>query len=209
MKKGRSIAIAAVLALAMVAGFVAVRKYAPPSARGDSAVIRLGPSAEIGGPFDLVDHRGRAVSDRDFLGRYVLIYFGYSFCPDICPTELQRMASALDALGAEGKAVVPVFITVDPERDTGKHLGAYVRAFHPRMVGLTGSKNAIAAAAKAYKVFYRKAGQGPDYLVDHTSFTYVVGPKGAVRVIFRTGTAPEAMARELRRLLHTLGNQPS
>lgn len=203
MKTGRLIVIAAVLALAVAAGFIAVRKYAPPPAQGDRDIIPLGPSADIGGPFDLVDPRGRAVSDRDFLGRHMLIYFGYSSCPDICPTELQRMASALDILGPEGKAVVPVFITVDPERDTGKHLGAYVRAFHPRMVGLTGSRAAIKSAAKVYKVFYRKSGAGADYLMDHTSFIYVVGPKGAVRSIFRAGAAPEAMARELRRLLQS------
>ncbi len=203
MKKGALIAIAAVLALAVAAGFIAVRKYAPPPARGDRDVIPLGPSAEIGGPFDLIDPRGRATTDRDFLGRHMLIYFGYSSCPDVCPLDLKRMASALDILGAEGKSVVPVFITIDPERDSSKRLGAYVRAFHPRMVGLTGSRAAIKAVTNAYKVFYRKADQGAEYLMDHTSFIYVIGPKGAVRSIIRAGAAPEIMARELRRLLQS------
>ncbi len=203
MKKGALIAIAAVLAVAVVAAFIMVRKYAPPPARGDNAVIRLGPSAEIGGPFSLVDPGGRAVTDRDFLGRHMLIYFGYSSCPDVCPLDLKRMATALDILGPEGKSVVPVFITIDPERDKAKRLGDYVRAFHPRMVGLTGSRAAIRAVTNAYKVFYRKADQGAEYLMDHTSFVYVIGPKGAVRSIIRAGTAPEIMAREIRHQLQT------
>ena len=203
MKKGALIAIAAALTVAVVAAFIVVQKYAPPPARGDNAVIRLGPTAEIGGSFDLVDHRGRAVSDRDFLGRYALIYFGYSSCPDVCPLDLRRMATALDILGPEGKSVVPVFITIDPERDSGKHLGAFVRAFHPRMVGLTGPEAAIKAVTNAYKVFYRKSGQGGGYLMDHTSFIYVIGPKGTVRSIIRAGTAPEIMAQEIRYLLRS------
>lgn len=203
MKKGALIAITAALVVAVTAAFILVQKYAPPPARGDNAVIRLGPSAEIGGPFDLVDPGGRAVTDRDFLGRHMLIYFGYSSCPDVCPLDLQRMASALDILGPEGKSVVPVFITIDPERDSGKHLGDYVRAFHPRMVGLTGPEAAIKSVTNAYKVFYRKASQGAEYLMDHTSFIYVIGPKGAVRSIIRADTAPEIMAREIRRLLQT------
>ena len=203
MKKGALIAISAALAVAVAAAFGLVQKYAPPPARGDNAVIRLGPTAEIGGSFDLVDHRGRAVTDRDFLGRHMLIYFGYSSCPDVCPLDLRRMASALDILGPEGKSVVPVFITIDPERDRGKHLGDYVGAFHPRMVGLTGTKAATKAAANAYKVFYRKASQGGEYLMDHTSFIYVIGPKGIPRSIIRAGTAPEIMAQEIRHQLRS------
>lgn len=158
--------------------------------------------AELGGPFTLTDHTGRRVSDTDFRGRFLLIYFGYAYCPDVCPTELQAIARAIDLLGPAADRVVPVFITVDPARDDVAHMAEYVRAFHPRMVGLTGSEAEIAAVAKAYKVYHRKApGTAPgarDYLVDHTSFIYLVGPDGKVVTLFRGGTAPEAVAAAVR-----------
>ncbi len=111
--------------------------------------------ALFGGPFQLVDHNGRSVTDRDFAGRFMLIYFGYTHCPDICPTDLSGMAAALDRIGPLTQRLQPLFITVDPERDTGPILRDFARALHPGLLGLTGSPEQIAAAAKAYRVHRR------------------------------------------------------
>lgn len=152
--------------------------------------------ADIGGPFELVDHTGKAVTDKSFRGQYLLIYFGYGYCPDVCPTELANMATAMDILGPKAEKVTPIFITVDPERDTPEFLLDYVKNFHPRMVGLTGTPENIAAVAKAYKVYYAKSrkSDGDDYLMDHTSYVYLMGPDGKFLAIFRGQTAPAEIA---------------
>jgi cytochrome oxidase Cu insertion factor (SCO1/SenC/PrrC family) len=125
----------------------------------------------------------------------MLIYFGYTYCPDVCPTELQTMSDALDKLGATGEAVQPIFITVDPERDTVEHLADYVTAFHPRLVGLTGAPDEIRRVATAYKAYYAKAGidGGEDYAIDHTAFIYLVGKDGRYRGFLPPGTTPERL----------------
>ncbi len=110
----------------------------------------VGPN--IGGSFTLVDHNGTTVTAGDFRGRFMLMYFGYTYCPDVCPTTLTTMADANDILDGDGESVVPVFVTVDPERDTPEHLKMYVNYFHPRLVGLTGTTQSVAAAAKAYRI---------------------------------------------------------
>jgi cytochrome oxidase Cu insertion factor (SCO1/SenC/PrrC family) len=125
-----------------------------------------------------------------------LVYFGYSFCPDVCPTELGTMAAALDALGAASERVVPLFISVDPQRDTPELLADYVSRFHPRMQGLTGTPEQVAEIARRYRVYYARA-QRPDmtdYLMDHSSFIYLVGPDGRVRTLFRPEMRPEDIA---------------
>lgn len=158
---------------------------------------------DIGGPFELTDQRGRTVTDRTFHGQFVLIYFGYGFCPDVCPTELANMATALDLLGAKAEAVTPVFITVDPTRDTVAFLADYVVNFHPRLVGLTGTPEAIAAVAKSFKVYYAKSRKsaGDDYLMDHTSFVYLMGPDGRFLTLFRGQTDPKTMAETIQRFM--------
>ncbi|XP_051114258.1 protein SCO1 homolog 1, mitochondrial isoform X2 [Andrographis paniculata] len=138
-----------------------------------SNVVKQGPAvgkAAIGGPFDLIDHNGKPVSDKDFLGKWTLIYFGFTHCPDICPDELQKLASAIDKIKEKSKLeVVPVFISVDPERDTVEHVREYVREFHPKLIGLTGSPEQVKNAARAYRVYYMKTeDEGSDYLVDHS-----------------------------------------
>jgi protein SCO1/2 len=150
----------------------------------------------IGGPFELIDHTGARRTDADYHGKLALIYFGYTYCPDVCPTDLQAMASALDLLGDGGRAVQPLFITIDPERDTPEHLAGYVPLFHPRLVGLTGDADAIRRAARAYKVHYAKVvlPELADYAMDHSAFIYLVNADGEYLGFFPPGTSPERMA---------------
>ena len=154
----------------------------------------------IGGPFDLIDHAGRRRTDADFRGKIVLIYFGYTHCPDVCPTELQALSLALDMLGTEGDAVQPLFITVDPERDTPSQLAEYVTSFHPRLVALTGPHSAIRKVALAYKVYFARTSpaQNGDYAVDHTVFIYLVGKDGRYRGFLPSGTPPERIVEIVR-----------
>ncbi|HXG78510.1 MAG TPA: SCO family protein [Methyloceanibacter sp.] len=166
------------------------------------AVITTGKAA-IGGPFSLIDQNGKAVTDRDFRGRYMLVFFGFTHCPDICPTELQVMSSALEALGGKAEKVAPIFITLDPERDTPQVVGNYVKNFGPNFVGLTGSPEAVAQAAKAYRVAYSKVEQNgdKDYTVDHSTFIYLMGPDGEFITFFSYGTPPEKIADTLKSYL--------
>jgi cytochrome oxidase Cu insertion factor (SCO1/SenC/PrrC family) len=159
---------------------------------------------EIGGPFTLVDGTGQTVTDASYRGRYMLIYFGYTFCPDVCPTALSLMAAALDKLPeAEARDIVPLFITVDPERDTAKVVKDYAAAFHPRMIGLTGSPEQVAAAERAYKVYAAKAkSANGDYTMDHSSIVYLMGPDGRFLIHFAHGVTAEQMAEELHKRLN-------
>ena len=160
-------------------------------------------AAAIGGPFQLIDHTGQAVTEESFGDRYLLIYFGYAYCPDVCPTELLVIGQAVDALGEDGDAVQPLFITVDPARDTVEALADYVPSFHPRMAGLTGTEAQIHAAAKAYRVYYRLNEPDEDgaYLVDHTSYIYFMDPDGDYVTHFVFGQGPEKMAEVMRQHL--------
>jgi cytochrome oxidase Cu insertion factor (SCO1/SenC/PrrC family) len=154
----------------------------------------------IGGPFDLIDHGGQRRTDADFRGKLVLIYFGYTHCPDVCPTELQTLSLALDMLGTAGEAVQPLFITVDPQRDTPSHLAEYVTAFHPRLVALTGQDSAVRKVALAYKVYYARSGaaRGGDYAVDHTGFIYLLGKDGRYLGFLPPASPPEQIVEAVR-----------
>ena len=154
----------------------------------------------IGGAFSLTAPDGHAVTDRDFRGKVMLVYFGYTFCPDVCPTELQSVAAALALLGDQAAQVAPIFITIDPERDTPKAMGEYVKLFDDRLIGLTGSNDQIARAAKAYRVYYARAeAKGAStYLMDHSSFIYVMGADGAFRALIKPGAKPEEIAEIIR-----------
>jgi cytochrome oxidase Cu insertion factor (SCO1/SenC/PrrC family) len=155
----------------------------------------------VGGPFELVDHTGRIRTERDFRGRLMLVYFGFTYCPDVCPTDLQAIGLAMDRLGSDADNVQPLFITVDPERDTPQHLAEYVPLFHPRLIGLTGSLDAIRKAADAYKVYSAKVplgkGQG-DYTVDHTAFIYLMDRNGDYLGFFPPGTSADRMVEIIR-----------
>jgi cytochrome oxidase Cu insertion factor (SCO1/SenC/PrrC family) len=154
----------------------------------------------IGGPFALIDHTGQPRTDKDFRGKLLLIYFGYSYCPDVCPTDLQQIGLAVDRLGADGEAVQPLFITLDPERDTAAHLADYVPLFHPRLIGVTGSAEEIRRAALAYKVYYARyyPPGSPDYVIDHSSFIYLVDESGTYIGFFPTGTTADRMIEIIR-----------
>lgn len=158
--------------------------------------IQLAQGVSLGGPFSLTDEAGRAVTEQDFAGRWMLVYFGYTFCPDVCPTELGTLAATVDEMGQAGEQVVPVFITVDPERDTPEHIAGYVERFHPRMRGLTGTPEQVAEVARRYRVYYARANRPEmtDYLMDHSSFIYLVGPDARVRSLFRPDMRPEDIA---------------
>jgi protein SCO1/2 len=181
-----------------------------------TAVLRMGSSgttsiatgvATIGGPFALTDHTGRAVTQNEFRGRYMLVYFGYTYCPDICPTTLTTMGDALRELGSAGDAVVPIFISVDPKRDTVDHLKIYVPYFHPRLVGLTGSAEQVAAAAKEFRIYSAKVADksapadDDSYLVDHSSIVYLMGPDGRFLTHFSHGVGASEMVKKIRGFL--------
>lgn len=200
-RRSRLIAAAALVVIAVVGALAIARSFAPSGERtagGEAA-------AAIGGPFTLTDHLGQRVSDADFRGRYMLVYFGYMYCPDICPTSLTRNAEALAMLGDKAASVVPILITVDPERDTPDNLKEYVPLFDARLIGLTGTADEIKAVAKAYRVYYAKVGpQGSDptdYLVDHSGFSYLMGPDGRLVQFFRHDLGAAEMAERLRKIL--------
>jgi protein SCO1/2 len=153
----------------------------------------------VGGPFHLIDQNGKKVSDRDFRGRYMLIYFGYTFCPDVCPTTMAVMAEALDKMGAARRRIVPVFITVDPARDTPQVLKSYVAAFGADFIGLTGSGEAITAAEKAYKVYAAKEPlEKGGYAMSHSSVIYLVGPDGKLVSFYDEAISPPDLAKDLK-----------
>ncbi len=158
--------------------------------------------ALVGGPFSLTDHRGKRVSERDFRGQPLLIFFGFTTCPDICPSGLQVIAAALDQLGPAGAKIVPVFVTIDPQRDTVEKMAAYVASFHPRLVGLTGSADEVAGILKAYRVYARKVPDDRDptqYTMDHSSIAYLMGADGAMIAFAPELTKADSLAALLRK----------
>jgi cytochrome oxidase Cu insertion factor (SCO1/SenC/PrrC family) len=157
----------------------------------------------IGGPFSLPDQRGRLAGPAQWRGKVVLMYFGYTFCPDACPTELSSIAAAIDALGTDGTKVQPVFVTLDPLRDKPAAIGRYAESFNPRFAALSGTEAEVRGVALSYKVFFEKVPQrGTDrYLIDHTSFTYVLNTEGRYVGYFPPGTSGRRMAEQVRALL--------
>jgi protein SCO1/2 len=193
-ERGKFVTFAAALVAAMMMAAL------PAQAAGASADDPF--PVAFGGPFTLVDQTGATRTDADFRGRFMLVYFGYTTCPDICPTDLQVIADALDRLGPAASRVQPVFVTVDPGRDTPAVLRDYLANFRPDLIGLTGSEAQIGAAAKAYKVHRVKvpmdgAAGHDDYLVNHSATTYLMGPDGRFVTLFPHGTGADAMAARL------------
>ena len=160
--------------------------------------------ASIGGAFKLVDHKGHRRTDADYRGKYMLVYFGYTFCPDICPTALYNMTQALEKLGTKANEINPVFITIDPQRDTVEQLALYKSNFHPRIAMLTGSMEDVKTVAKAYRVYFAKAqpdGTTSEYLVDHSSIIYVMDRQGRYLTSFNHETPPQDMVNVLSKLM--------
>ena len=160
--------------------------------------------ALVGGPFSLIDDTGKRVTDKDFRGRYMLVLFGFTSCPDICPAGLQLMSAALESLGKKADRITPIFISVDPERDTPQKLAEYVKNFSPHLVGLTGTPEEAAAAAKAYKVYFKKvpnADSPGDYGMDHTSIIYLMDPNGDFIAHFTPTMTVEEMTKKLDEVL--------
>ena len=159
--------------------------------------------ARIGGPFTLTDQKGRQVSSSDFEGKYRLVYFGFASCPDVCPVDLQVIGQSLRQLEKSDPTIAakvqPIFITVDPERDTPPVMGRYVSLFHPRLIGLTGTPKEIAAVAKAHGIYYSKQGEGSDYMVDHARMVLLFGPKGEPIAIIPHEKGANGMTAELRK----------
>ena len=198
------------LALYIFTGFVVgglIALAVLPEARArlfPAATVKTMGQALVGGPFTLTDHTGRRVTDQDFRGRVMMVFFGFTFCPDVCPTALQVMAAALDKIGSKAEQITPVLITVDPERDTPEQMAMYVKSFHPRLVGLTGSPEEIAAVAKAYRVYFKRVADPKSsggYTMDHSAIIYVMGPDGAFRTHFTYTVNADAMAERLTKLL--------
>ena len=160
--------------------------------------------ATVGGPFALIDGDGRKVTDETWRGKYLLVYFGYTFCPDVCPTTLSAVAEAIDRLGSAADRIQPLFITVDPKRDTPAAVKQYAAAFGSRVIGLTGSAAQIAAVAKAYRVYYaeHRTGTGPDdYTMDHSSVLYLMGPDGRFIAPVRADQAGKDIAAAVSKLI--------
>lgn len=201
-------AFAAALALALVAAVAWLHRGGaePKTRRADAARLMnelMSGRHPVGGPFTLSAPDGRPVSLDDFRGKLVLLYFGYARCPDVCPTDLAAIGRALDALGALAAEVQPVFVTLDPERDTPEALREYVAAFHPRFIALTGSEAQVRRVATAYKVFYERVPQpgASGYAIDHAAFTFLLGRDGKFASLFPPGTPPERMVAMLREQL--------
>lgn len=206
MIKGWLIRLLVTLAIGAAVAVFSARWLSGPvptsvlSARPPAGAALLASNAAIGGAFSLVDQAGQPVTEKSYAGHWRLMFFGYTFCPDICPTELQVMAQAMDLLGPAGDQVQPLFISVDPQRDTPAQLADYVAQFHPRLAGLTGTPEQVAAAVKAWGVYAAKAaGTDPEnYLMDHSTYIYLMDPDNHLVSIFDRGTSAADMAAAIQ-----------
>ncbi|WP_204112615.1 SCO family protein [Shimia biformata] len=197
----RAIAVLAVLIVIVFLGWMVYLNLQVGDGGDQFAQCRqsavAGGAAAIGGPFELVDETGKTVTDADVLSEQPsLIYFGYTFCPDVCPMDVSRNAEAVEILESKGKIVQPVMITIDPERDTPEVMAEFTDYLHPRMLGLTGTAEQVKAASQAYRTYYRKqASEDEFYLVDHSTFTYLTLPGHGFVEYFKRDVTPEQMAK--------------
>ena len=195
--KPKLIFASVMIVLAVIAaGFSLSLRYDGPKGSG---------TATIGGPFTLINQKGETVTEKTYAGKYMLMFFGFTFCKDVCPTELQVMTAALAQMGADADKIIPIIVSVDPERDTPEVMATYVSSFDKRLQGLTGSSEQVAAIAKAYHVFYKKVpdpNDPKDYEMDHSSILYVMGPDGKFLKHFTYSTDAKALAQDLEKVLY-------
>jgi protein SCO1/2 len=212
------LALALLLGLALAAGVVlwqvdrdeARRAEIKQQAQGTLAQPELPPGTKaVNGPWTLVDENGNTVTDATYKGKSLFVYFGYTYCPDMCPTGLQSIAHALDELGPEVKKVATLFITVDPARDTPAVLKQYTASFHPEITGLTGSAAQIAAVAKEYQVYYKRgeAVDEQDYMMDHSTLIYLMDPQGNLSATFPENADPKDLVKAVRAQWAKTGNR--
>ena len=197
----KALIVSALIVAASLADAGAALAQQGPSAAQmmDDLMYGRGP---IGGPFTLTDQSGHRRSDSEFRGKLEIVYFGYTFCPDVCPTDLMAITQALDTLGPKAAAIQPIFISIDPERDSSV-MGEYLRAFHPSFVGLTGTPKEIRKVATSYKAFYSRVedARGGDYTIDHSGVIYLIGREGEYLGFMPPQTAPARLVEILRKYL--------
>jgi len=195
----RGLALLAGGALLLLIGIGGAALWLRPAPESLGPTLPAG--VAIGGPFSLIDETGAPVTEKTYRGRHMLIFFGFTYCPDVCPTELAKIAATLDLLGQDAQRLVPLFVSIDPERDTPEALAQYTDLFHPAIIGLTGTEAEVAAAARAFRVYYNKVKTGPEpdaYTMDHSAFVYLMGPDGGFRQLFSPQATPEQMAAAIR-----------
>ncbi len=195
--------ILAISAVVVAIGFVAISYVMGLNGDSDDKYAQCKNSAvaggnELGGPFELVNAEGQTVTDTDVITEPSVLYFGYTFCPDVCPLDVARNASAIDVLAERGMSVTPVFISIDPARDTPEVVGEFADNMHPKMIGLTGSPEQVKAASEAYRTYYKAHDTSDEfYLVDHSTFSYLVMPGEGFVDFFRRDVTPEQMADKI------------
>jgi len=197
--------IGAIAASLAVVGLLVLRLFSEQP----SGTVTYSGEADIRSQFSLTDHTGRTVTEADYLGRWQLVFFGFTYCPDICPTTLAYMGTVLDLLEEEAAQVAPLFVTVDPKRDTVEIMAEYVAAFHPRLIGLTGTQEQVATAAEEFKVYYESV-EDQDapggYLMAHSGYMYLMRPDGKFEAVFREGDQPpENLVEEIQMRIEYLG----
>lgn len=201
MTKFAAIAAAAIATLGLLGIFALtlrsepVTQVASTDAFAHCRKAKVAGEATIGGPFTLLNSTGQTVTEKDVITEPSLLYFGYTFCPDICPLDVDRNAVAVEILEERGMSVTPVFITIDPDRDTPELVGEFASNLHPKMIGLTGSQAQVTAATQAYRTYSKAHKNGTDdYLVDHSTYSYLVLPKEGFVELFPRNLSPEALA---------------
>lgn len=198
------IIIVVALAVSALIAWVQVQGYKKTTMRPASPTIQTKTTpvtgVKVGGPFTLTDHTGKVFTDKNLRGQYAMIYFGFTFCPAICPTELQKMTVALNQAGPLADKIQPVFITIDPERDTQSVMASYVAQFHPRLTGLTGTPEQIEKVLKAYRIYARKVTDPAmnDYTMDHSSYIYFLNPAGDVIGLYGANSKPSEITEAIR-----------
>ncbi|MEM9139484.1 MAG: SCO family protein [Pseudomonadota bacterium] len=203
----RAIMLPAAIGVVALIGAAAVWLATRPSGVELSPAMLNVQNAEIGGPFELTKHTGERMTSDAIIDGPTLVYFGYTYCPDVCPFDVQVMVDTVDILAEKGIEVTPVFITVDPARDTADELSDYVEAMHPNLVALTGTQEEIAEVAKTYKVYYSQVNvpdSEADYLMQHTAFTYLMTPDHNLAAMFRNQHPADQIASDVERVLNAL-----